>query len=68
VLLCYANSGGYKKNNNQQYFQLSINDLGQQRLNGTADQSAAKGGRVLPHFEHIVSGVSTPLCPIVAVF
>jgi hypothetical protein len=27
-----------------------------------------KGGQVLPHFEHIVSGVSMLPCPMVAVF
>jgi hypothetical protein len=30
--------------------------FGQQRLNGTADWSAAEGSQVLPHFEHICSG------------
>ncbi len=45
-----------------------MNDFGQQRLNGAADWSAAKGGQVLPHFEHIVSGASTPPCPFPAVF
>jgi hypothetical protein len=40
----------------------------QERLNGAADWSAAIGGQVLPHFEHIVSGALTPPCPVVAVF
>jgi hypothetical protein len=44
------------------------NDFNQQRLNGAANQSAAKDGRVLPHFQKIVSGALTPPCPIVAVF
>jgi hypothetical protein len=64
-----ANSGGNNKKNNWQLSVLPINDFGQQRLNGTAnDWSAAKGGQVLSHFEHIVSGASTPPCPITAVF
>jgi hypothetical protein len=29
--------------------------------------SAIKGGQVLPHFKHIVSGASTPPWPITAV-
>jgi hypothetical protein len=40
----------------------------QQRLNGGADRSAAKDGRVLPHSQQIVTGASMPLCPLVAVF
>ncbi len=64
----YANSCGYKTNNSRQYWQLPINNFGQQCLNSTANWSAAKGGRVLPHFKHIVSGASMPPCPIAAVF
>jgi hypothetical protein len=45
-----------------------VNDFGQQRLNSTTDWSAAKGGKVLPHFEHIIYGELTPLCPIMTVF
>jgi hypothetical protein len=63
-----ANSGGYEKNNNQQLSILLINDFGQQRLNSAAGWSATKGGQVLPHFQHILSGVLMPLCPITAVF
>jgi hypothetical protein len=44
------------KNNNRQSSVSPINDLGQQRLNGTADWSATEGGQVMPHFEHIASG------------
>jgi hypothetical protein len=49
---------------------MTIADLGyrQQRLNGSADQSAAKDGRVLPHFQQIVTGASMPPCSIAAVF
>jgi hypothetical protein len=47
---------------------LPINDFGQQRLKGGADQSAAKDGQILPHFKHIVSGALMLSCPIVAVF
>ncbi len=47
---------------------LPINNFGQQHLNGAANWSAAEGGRVLPHFENIVSGALTPPCPITAVF
>jgi hypothetical protein len=63
-----ANGSGNKKNNNPQSSVLPINDFGQQCLNGITNWSAAKGGQVLPHFEHIVSGASMPPCPIVAVF
>jgi hypothetical protein len=47
---------------------LPINNFGQQRLNGAADWSAAKGGKILLHFQHIVRGVLMLLCPIMAVF
>jgi hypothetical protein len=47
---------------------LPINDFGQQHLNDAADQSIAKGGQILPHFEHIVSGALTLPSPIAAVF
>jgi hypothetical protein len=57
-----------QKIKNQQYWQLPINDFGQQCLNSDADWSAAKGDQVLPHFQHIVSGVSTPPRSITAVF
>ncbi len=68
VWLWYTNSGCYQKNNNQQYWWSPMNNFGQQRLNGTANQSAAKGGWVLPHFQHIISGVLMFPCPILAVF
>ncbi len=68
IILSAANSGGYRKNINRWLFILLINDFGQQRLNGATNWSAAKGGQVLPHFDHIVSGVLTPPCPIAAVF
>jgi hypothetical protein len=45
-----------------------VNNFGQQRLNGTADWSAAKDGQVLPHFQQVVSGALMPLCPIAALF
>ncbi len=64
---CDANSSGYKKNNNRWSSVSSTCNFGQQRLNGAVDWSATKGGRVLPHFEHIVSGTSMPPCPITAV-
>ncbi len=35
---------------------------------GAADWSATKDGRVLPHFQQIVSGALMSPCPIVAVF
>jgi hypothetical protein len=38
-------------------------DYRQQRLDGGADRSAAKEGRVLPHFQQIVSGASMPAVP-----
>ncbi len=68
----YANSGlagGYKKNNNQQYWRLPIYNFGQQRLNGGADRSAAKDGWVLPYFQQqlIGSGASMPPPPMGAV-
>ncbi len=56
------------KNNKQQCWWLPIYNFGQQRLNGTSNWSAAKGGQVLPHFKHIVSGASMPPCPIAALF
>jgi hypothetical protein len=43
-------------------------DFRQQRLNGSADRSAAEGGRILPHFQQIVSGALMPPWPITAVF
>ncbi len=49
-LFYYANTltavwqGATKKNNNWQYWQLLINDFGQQGFNGAADWSAAKRG------------------------
>ncbi len=52
-------AGGNKKNNNRQYWRLLINDFGQQRLNCAADWSAAEDGQVLPHFQQIVSRMST---------
>ncbi len=67
----HANSsaaGEGQQKQNQRYWRSPINDFGQQRLNGAADLSAAEDGRVLPHFQQIVSGASTPLCPIAAVF
>jgi hypothetical protein len=67
-VITLSSSGGYKKDNNQQYWQLLINNFGQLRLNGAANQFAAKGGQVLPQFKHIVSGALTPTCPIMAVF
>jgi hypothetical protein len=45
-----------------------IYNFGQQCLNNAADWSAAEGGQILSHFQHIVSGVSMPLCLIAAVF
>ena len=39
-----------------------------QRINGSADQSAIKGGQVLPHFQQIVKGTTMLPCPIAAVF
>ncbi len=69
VWSCYYNiSGGYKKNKNWQYWWLPIKNFCQQRLNGAADQPAAKGGQVLPQFQHIVSGALMLPCPIAAVF
>jgi hypothetical protein len=56
------------KKNNWQSSVLQINSFHQQHLNCATDWSAAKGGQVLLHFEHIVSGAATPLCPIAAVF
>jgi hypothetical protein len=44
-----------------------IDDFGQQRLKGAADQSAAKDGQVLPHFQQIISGALMLLCRITAV-
>jgi hypothetical protein len=32
------------------------------------DWTSAKDGQVLQHFKQIVSGASTPLCPMAAVF
>jgi hypothetical protein len=46
---------------------LPIYNFGQQRLNGSAYQSAAEDGQVLPHFQQIVSGASMLLRPMVAV-
>jgi hypothetical protein len=46
---------------------LLIKDFGQQHINGGADWSATEGGQVLPHFQQIVSGASTPPFSIVAV-
>jgi hypothetical protein len=63
-----SNSSGYEKNNNQRSSVWPIYNFGEQRLNGAAKWSAAEGGRVLPHFEHIVGGAPTPTCPIAAVF
>jgi hypothetical protein len=37
-------------------------------VNGGADRSAAEDGRVLPHFQQILTGASMPPCPIAAVF
>ncbi len=55
-----TNSSCYKKINNRQSSVSPIYNFdGQQRLDGAADWSAAQGGRVLPHFEHTVSGAST---------
>ncbi len=69
VMLTAAWQGrGNKKNNNWQYWQLPINNFGQQHLNGAANRSAANDGQVLPHFQQIVSRASTPPCPIAAVF
>jgi hypothetical protein len=68
VLLRYANSGSYENKINWQYRRSPIFDYCQQRLNGGANWSAAKDGRVLPHFQQIVSGTLMPPCPIVAVF
>jgi hypothetical protein len=64
-------SGSNTKNSNQQLSVLPIIDLGQQRLNGAADGSATKvtkGGQVLPHSKHIVSGALMLPCPIMTVF
>jgi hypothetical protein len=55
---------GLQKNNNRQSSVLQINNFGQQHLNSIANWSAAEGGKVLPHFEHIVSGALTLPCPI----
>jgi hypothetical protein len=68
IILSAANSGSYKTNNNWQLSVSQIYDFGQQCLNGAADWSATKGGRVLPHFEHIGSGVFMLPCHIAAVF
>ncbi len=68
VLLRYANSGGYKNKTNWGLWQSPVYDYRQQRLNGSADRSAAKDGRVLPHFQQIVTGASTLPSPIAAVF
>jgi hypothetical protein len=46
----------------------AVNNVGQQRINGTTNWSAANGGQVFSHLEHIVSGALTPLCPIATVF
>jgi hypothetical protein len=63
----YTNSGSYKKHNNWQSSVLLLY-VGQKRLNGAADWSAAKDGHILPYFKHIVGGALTPPCPITAVF
>jgi hypothetical protein len=68
IILSAANSGGYKKINKWQSSVSPLNNFDQQCLNGAADWSVAKGGQVLPLFEHIVSGASMLLCPIAAVF
>jgi hypothetical protein len=60
-------TGGYKKNNNRQYRQSPIYNFGQKHLNVPADQSAAKDGWVLPHFQQIVSGALMPPHPMAAV-
>jgi hypothetical protein len=63
----YAKSGSYEKNDDWRLSVLPIYNFGQQRLNSAAEWSATEGGQVLPHFKHIVSGASTPPCPITAV-
>jgi hypothetical protein len=46
---------------------LQIYNFGQQSLNSSNNGSAAKDSQVLLHFQQIVSGVLTPLCPMEAV-
>jgi hypothetical protein len=60
--LCYyADSGGYKKNKNGDTDNCQLKIL-------VNSASAAKGGQVLAHFKHIVSGALPPLSPMAAVF
>jgi hypothetical protein len=68
MCLCYyANSRDYKK--------TPIGDTDNPQSTTLVNSASTalpiglvKGGRVLPHFKHIVSGVSTPPCPMAAVF
>jgi hypothetical protein len=60
-------AGGYKNKTNWQYDNCQFYDYCQQRLNGGADWSAAKDGRVFAPLQQIVSGVSMLPCPIAAV-
>ncbi len=71
ITLHYSNSRGNEKKQLAILtiaWRLPIKDFGQQRLNSSANWSAAKGGWVLPHFQQIVSGALMPPCPIAAVF
>jgi hypothetical protein len=68
LVMLLPNSGGNKKTTIGNTDDCQLMTFGQQHLNGATNWSAAEGGQVLPHFEHIVSGALTPPCPMAAVF
>ncbi len=67
-MLTAVQQGATKKTTLGDTDDCRLTNFGQQRLNGAANWSVAEDGRVLPHFQQIVSGVLMPLCLIVAVF